>query len=132
MTRYQDPQPNTPSSSTSDADKSYGLYPLGTVNSSAASIEYDNGTDFVFIHGLGGHYRRTWTYPGDSNAFCWPEELANSISGSRVFSYGYPSHTGASLSVAGIPEFAASLLAWLRLKLCDDVSAAKEGPLHVP
>ncbi|KAL8870709.1 MAG: hypothetical protein Q9174_003308 [Haloplaca sp. 1 TL-2023] len=45
--------------------------------------------DIVFIHGLGGDSKRTWTV-GDC---CWPLDLLpKDITKARVFSFGYPAN----------------------------------------
>src|SRR5271156_2088801 len=66
----------------------------------------------VAIHGLGGHWRDTWT--GD-NGKLWlrdsvPLRLKDSGFNSRVFSYGYDSSTAFSKAVTDITDEAEMLL----------------------
>jgi hypothetical protein len=66
----------------------------------------------VAIHGLGGHWRDTWT--GD-NGKLWlrdsvPLRLQDSGFNSRVFSYGYDSSTAFSKAVTDITDEAGMLL----------------------
>lgn len=48
------------------------------------------GKHVVFIHGLGGHYKDTWSCGGDKNVF-WPAWLAENESGVCVWSIEYES-----------------------------------------
>lgn len=73
--------------------------------------------DVVAVHGLMGNPFTTWTKGKDPNGIPWIADLLPSeLPHSRVFSYGYDSNFVRSSSVAGIPEFAMNLLAWLKLK----------------
>ena len=66
----------------------------------------------IAIHGLGGHWRDTWT--GD-NGKLWlrdsvPLRLKDSGFNTRVFSYGYDSSTAFSKAVTDITDEAEMLL----------------------
>lgn len=71
-----------------------------------------DGVDFVALHGLNGHYRRTWSGPvlGSDEPYNWLEkDLPRAIPNARVMSYGYDSAVF-SQSVADIGDFADQLL----------------------
>ena len=77
--------------------------------------------DVVFVHGLNGHWSRTWTY--EKNGTCWPRDLLpGTLPGARIFSYGYPSEIFASKSVAGVRDFAKDLLSDIGMRQSDSVS----------
>lgn len=74
--------------------------------------------DIVAIHGLDGDIRSTWTH---KNGTFWLKDLLlGSMPGARVFSYGYPSETFFSRSVAGIRDFAVYLLNAIEDRLRED------------
>jgi hypothetical protein len=63
---------------------------------------------FVAVHGLGGHYERTWTHENGHN---WlRDSLPLQIPGARVFAYGYDSTIAFSKSIATIEDFGKDLL----------------------
>jgi hypothetical protein len=70
--------------------------------------------DIIFVHGLGGTSRQSWSYNRDAELF-WPQEwLPNEpdICAARILTFGYNAHflsTGPD-SIAGIGDFAKSLL----------------------
>ena len=68
--------------------------------------------DIVALHGLNGHYRKTWTTTsavGKPNN--WLEDfLPEQIRNARIMSYGYDSTVQFSKSVADIGTFAEQLL----------------------
>ncbi|KAM0796952.1 hypothetical protein BDR22DRAFT_936987 [Usnea florida] len=73
--------------------------------------------DIVAVHGLMGNPSTTWTRGKDPNGKPWISDfLPSQLPHARVFSYGYDSNFVRSSSVAGIPEFAMNLLAWLKLR----------------
>ena len=77
--------------------------------------------DIVAIHGLMGNPYTTWTKGKDPNGTPWISQfLPSQVPHARIFSYGYDSNIVRSSSVAGIPEFAMNLLAWLKLKRSTD------------
>ncbi|PVH98023.1 hypothetical protein DM02DRAFT_616112, partial [Periconia macrospinosa] len=72
--------------------------------------------DIIAVHGLGGHYQKTWT---EANGEFWlrdsvPSKLQDSKLNSRVFSYGYNSSTAFSKAVTDITDEAAMLLERIR------------------
>ena len=52
--------------------------------------------DIVFVHGLGGSSRETWTHREKGAEFFWPAELGADLSKCGIWTLGYP---------AGITEF---------------------------
>ena len=84
--------------------------------------------DIVAIHGLMGHPFTTWTKGRDPNGSPWISDfLPSQLPHARIFSYGYDSNFVQSSSVAGVPEFAMNLLAWLKLKR--RTTSEKQRPL---
>lgn len=66
----------------------------------------------VAVHGLGGHWKKTWTGASDK---LWlrdflPGQLSDSGIKSRIMSYGYDSDTAFSKSVTDIDDAAGMLL----------------------
>ena len=68
--------------------------------------------DIVALHGLNGHYRKTWTAtPAVGSPKNWLEDfLPDQILNARIMSYGYDSTVQFSKSVADIGTFAEQLL----------------------
>ena len=113
----------------------------GNQGSTGASLEGDRlfesftpedieGTeiDIVAIHGLMGNPYTTWTKGKDPHGTPWISDfLPAQLPHARVLSYGYDSSFVRSSSVAGIPEFAMNMLAWLKLKRGTD--SEKRRPL---
>lgn len=67
--------------------------------------------DLIFVHGLGGGSRKTWTKPNDRLTY-WPKEwLPNdeAIQDVRIHSFGYDSNWGKKSNL-GIHDFANALL----------------------
>ncbi|KAI2604221.1 Alpha/Beta hydrolase protein [Hypoxylon fragiforme] len=73
--------------------------------------------DLVFIHGLGGGSRKTWSYSLDRYHY-WPQSwLANDsdFADMRIHSYGYKANWGErQKSIMSIRDFAESLVAELK------------------
>lgn len=67
--------------------------------------------DLIFVHGLGGTSKGTWSYERDQRHF-WPPWLADdiSLSACRTFTFGYNAAFAAQYSSAGILDFAKDLL----------------------
>ncbi|KAH9208842.1 Alpha/Beta hydrolase protein [Leptodontidium sp. 2 PMI_412] len=100
-----------------------GLFP---VEDNPSSQPFD--IDIVAIHGLGGHYQKTWT-DGDCN---WlrdflPGQLRDSDINPRVMCYGYDAGTAFSKSVLAIHNVAEDLLD--RLRLCRKRNDEKQRPI---
>lgn len=68
--------------------------------------------DIIAIHGLNGHYKKTWTAVSSSGKECnWLQDLLpTQLPNARIMSYGYNSAVQFSKSTAGIGEFADQLL----------------------
>ncbi|MCH8314062.1 MAG: hypothetical protein IID17_13870, partial [Nitrospinae bacterium] len=60
----------------------------------------------VFIHGVNGNPRGTWTYKDADPNFFWPEELAKdpSFQNADVLSFGYKSECGPTLIISEIAK----------------------------
>lgn len=85
-----------------------GLIRLYEPLSSSEAWEARDSADIVFVHGLNGHWAKTWTH---KNRTFWPRDLLpHAIPDSRIFSYGYPADIFASKSVAVMRDFAKHLL----------------------
>ena len=69
--------------------------------------------DVIFVHGLGGSARGTWTHP-DTNEF-WPQWLLRRehMKNVRIYTFGYDSaweNLWAARNYLGIQEFAHQLI----------------------
>ncbi|KAF2963835.1 hypothetical protein GQX73_g9741 [Xylaria multiplex] len=73
--------------------------------------------DIIFVHGLGGHSRRTWSKNHDPSLF-WPGlwlPLEPGIGNARIFTFGYDAaFRGATKSVSNVTDFAKELLFEMR------------------
>ena len=74
--------------------------------------------DIIFVHGLGGDSRKSWSKNHDPNLF-WPQlwlPLEPDIDRARIFSFGYNAsfHAGAAKSISNIADFAKELLFEMR------------------
>ena len=70
--------------------------------------------DLVFVHGLGGGSRRTWT-KDDNPAYFWPQEWLpkdEEFKDVRIHMFGYESNWEKG-SILTIHDFAKSLLEWV-------------------
>ena len=98
---------------TSDATAGNGKGPLGltTVHWPMEGVI----ADVVFIHGLGGGSRKTWSKNEDPALF-WPREWLSQDLGFqdvRIHTFGYDSDWKKE-SILNIHDFAKSLLEWMR------------------
>lgn len=87
-----------------DAKGPFGLTTLFSPTQSAIA-------DLVFVHGLGGGSRSTWTRSSDSSLF-WPQEWLpqdSAFQDVRIHSFGYNSNWDKE-STLNIHDFAKSLL----------------------
>lgn len=67
--------------------------------------------DLVFVHGLGGGSKSTWTKSDDSSLY-WPKEWLpqdSAFQDVRIHSFGYNSNWGAE-SILNVHDFAKALL----------------------
>lgn len=88
--------------------QSTGLHLLSP-SAAIPGVEIPYLADIVFVHGLNGHWSRTWTH--DKNGTFWPKDLLpHIVPSARIFSYGYPSQIIGSKSVAKIRDFSTDLL----------------------
>ncbi|CAI7624444.1 unnamed protein product [Penicillium manginii] len=76
--------------------------------------------DLVFLHGLNGHPKSTWTH--NTTDFFWPWELRRHIPDARVLCYGYDSDVSPQLgtNLIRIKSLAASFLSNLVNKRQED------------
>lgn len=70
--------------------------------------------DIIFVHGLGGSSRLSWSFNKDLDLF-WPQRwlpLDRDIHDARVFSFGYNAFfsSSAQAGTTGITDFAKNLL----------------------
>ena len=70
--------------------------------------------DVVAVHGLGGDLYKTWAFERDTGhndeIFWLSHLLPRDLPGARIFTFGYPSQWSSSYSVAGVKDYARSLL----------------------
>ncbi|RDW69220.1 hypothetical protein BP6252_08240 [Coleophoma cylindrospora] len=89
--------------------------------------------DIIFVHGLGGSSRATWTFDNELSNF-WPKEWLPKepgLSGARISSFGYngfPTDRNSS-STLNIADFARDLL--LRLKIHDQANESNLGKIPI-
>ena len=89
--------------------------PLG-LNTVSTPQSIEVIADLIFVHGLGGGSRSTWTKAGNQ-ALYWPKEWLphdEAFKDTRIHSFGYDSDWGKG-SLLGIHDFAKSLLG----SICD-------------
>lgn len=67
--------------------------------------------DLIFVHGLGGSSKKTWSYNRDVANF-WPPWLGYEVGfkGTRIFTFGYNSKFAAASTTLSILDFAKDLL----------------------
>lgn len=90
---------------TKDTIGSLGLNTLYVPSSGPANA------DLIFVHGLGGGSRKTWTKPNDPSTY-WPKEWLpydEAFRDVRIHSFGYDSNWGKKSNL-GIHDFANALL----------------------
>ena len=80
--------------------------------------------DIIFVHGLGGASRKTWSKYQDPSLF-WPQEwlpLEPEICTARILSFGYNAsfRAGGPKSISNIADFAKDLLFEMRFGKDDD------------
>ena len=81
--------------------------------------------DIIFVHGLGGASRKTWSKYQDPRLF-WPQQwlpLEPEICTARVLSFGYNAsfRAGGPRSIANIADFAKDLLFEMRFGKDDNI-----------
>ncbi|KAH8759189.1 hypothetical protein BGZ57DRAFT_801794 [Hyaloscypha finlandica] len=89
--------------------------------------------DIIFVHGLGGSSRATWTFNDDLSYF-WPKEWLPrepGLSGARISSFGYNGFFSDrnSSSTLNIADFARDLL--LRLKIHEQADSSNLGKIPI-
>ncbi|KAI9150045.1 SERAC1 protein [Paramyrothecium foliicola] len=54
------------------------------------TVPGDTEVDYVFLHGLNGNPKKTWSYgTDDDGGFFWPRQILVDIPGCRVMTFGY-------------------------------------------
>ena len=91
--------------------------------------------DIIFVHGLGGDSRKTWSKNHDPALF-WPEQWLpheQSIGKARISSFGYNAdfRPGSSKSISNISDFAKELLYEMRFSQADDSKNLDIGTLPI-
>ena len=98
----------------------HGLFLLSEREPANEPIRELFDVDIVAIHGLNGDAYTTWEH---ENGTLWLRDLLpNSIPGSRIFTYGYPSQVFVSNSIARIRDYSLRLLSSLNSARDKDVS----------
>ncbi|KAI1209723.1 WD40-repeat-containing domain protein [Annulohypoxylon truncatum] len=96
-------------------DEPHGALGLTTLHE--PSPPTSTAVDIVFVHGLGGGSRKTWSYSADRYHY-WPQAwLANdpAFADTRIHAYGYKSDwADRQQSILNIRDFAASLVGELK------------------
>jgi hypothetical protein len=72
--------------------------------------------DLIFVHGLGGSSRKTWSYNRDVENF-WLPWLGSEVglSNTRIFTFGYNAHFAQQSTTLSILDFAKDLLFQTRM-----------------
>lgn len=67
--------------------------------------------DLIFVHGLGGSSKKTWSYERDVKNF-WPPWLGSEMgfSNTRIFTFGYNAHFAKEGTTLSVLDFAKDLL----------------------
>lgn len=90
------------------SDDQIGSLGLNTLSTPAFGTA---NADLIFVHGLGGGSRKTWTKSGDPSLY-WPEEWLpydQACQDVRIHSFGYDSSWGKK-SILSVHDFANALL----------------------
>lgn len=104
--------------------------PLGLV------LIHDPGhheADIIFVHGLGGSSRKTWSWNRDTDIF-WPSWIHHEegLSHFRIFSFGYDANFRDSDTPLSILDFSKSLLVRMRAYGQGVVDSASIGLVCAP
>jgi hypothetical protein len=91
--------------------------------------------DIIFVHGLGGASRKTWSKFQDPNLF-WPQQwlpLEPEICTARVLSFGYNAsfRAGSPRNISNIADFAKDLLFWMKFGKDDNTEDLEIGRVGI-
>ncbi|KAL2221578.1 hypothetical protein M432DRAFT_587555 [Thermoascus aurantiacus ATCC 26904] len=89
--------------------------------------------DIIFIHGLGGTSRRSWSWNRDLSLF-WPKEWLpkeTDINTARIWSFGYNSQFSSNRDILRIMDFARTLLYDMKFSVRDGNSKMKVGQVPI-
>jgi len=116
----QKPWDKTPTPDSGEQVLGYHRIPATTAQSQATDPVAHPPVDLIFVHGLGGQSKGTWTYP---NGSFWPDWLHSykGLESVRINTFGYDSDWTKIFqprSNLGISDFARSLCE--RLRMPDD------------
>ena len=81
----------------------------------------EDGVDIIAVHGLGGHYKKTWTFKhlnaNEGTSCNWLKYLLpQKVPNARIMSFGYNAAVTGSRSVSNISDFGLQLLRWVLLQ----------------
>lgn len=86
--------------------------------------------DIIFVHGLGGSSRLTWSFNKDPSLF-WPKEwlpFEPGFKGVRILTFGYNAHfLSRSKDLFNISDFAKDLLLQMKFGNDENVKALNIG-----
>lgn len=90
--------------------------------------------DIIFVHGLGGTSRLTWSWKKDLSLF-WPERwlpLEPGIEQARILTFGYNANfRSPNTGLFDIPEFANDLLVQMKFGNDQNVNSLKLGKVPI-
>jgi hypothetical protein len=110
--------------STDKDDQQFGKGPLGLTTLHGPQPGDPVVADIIFVHGLNGGSRSTWTKGGMPHLF-WPQEWLptdSAFADTRIHTFGYPATLDRE-SILNVHDFARSLLAAVK-----DSPAMNTGP----
>jgi hypothetical protein len=94
--------------------------PVGTLQqlqSSSGDAQFPVVIDVIFVHGLGGSSRATWTHSESEFWPTWLQEIKG-LENIRISTFGYDANWDITKrsNALGIPDFASGLLMALNLR----------------
>lgn len=93
----------------------------------------ERAVDIIFVHGLGGTSRLSWSWNRDLSLF-WPQEwlpLEPGLQDARMLTFGYNAHfMSQAKDIFNISDFAKDLL--LQMKFANDENVKSLNIGHVP
>ncbi|KAM7215743.1 hypothetical protein V8F06_008853 [Rhypophila decipiens] len=109
--------PTAPKRSSSPSHNRLGL---STVHSHPEPV-----VDIIFVHGLGGKSRSTWSWQYDPQKF-WPLWLAEEVqlSKTRIFTFGYNADIAGQTTPSNILDFSRQLLFQMKTYSGDEASGS--------
>ncbi|KAG8528983.1 uncharacterized protein KY384_006672 [Bacidia gigantensis] len=114
-----------------------GIPAADTLGLSLLYSTEESDVDLIFVHGLGGSSRRTWSWNRDTDYF-WPAWLPHDLelSNSRIFTFGYTAGLKGPSTALNVIDFAKDLL--LRMltfsggpEPCPAIGSCLPAPYHL-